>query len=109
MCSGKTALLWCLLLTATSKASAQNELPEPLRSGKFTWESSGPLVSPAQREDLCYSYKDPTVVQVDGRWHLFGTIRSERRSHQIEYLTFDDWSKANAAERHILKVSDAYF
>ena len=82
----------------------------PLLSGDFKWKSSPPLVAAAQRpEDPCVSIKDPTVVFHDGRWHLFCTIRSEKRTHQIEYLNFADWKEADQAPRHILKLHDGYF
>lgn len=81
-----------------------------LLAGEFRWTVGPPLVSPAERpSDPCYSVKDPTIVRYKDRWHLFCTIRSQKRSHQIEYLTFRDWKEANAAERHILTISDGYF
>jgi hypothetical protein len=49
------------------------------------------------------------VVFHGGRWHLFCTIRSKKRTHQVEYLSFAGWTKADSAPRHILKVSDGYF
>ena len=49
------------------------------------------------------------IVRFDNRWHLFCTIRSVRRSHQIEYLSFDDWPQANAATRHVLTITNGYF
>jgi hypothetical protein len=80
-----------------------------LLRGEFSWTCNAPLVSPARRPaDPCYSVKDPTLVRHDGRWHLFCTIRSEKRSHQIEYLTFEDWPKANGASRHILTLTNGY-
>ena len=83
---------------------------DPLVDDEFQWKSSPPLVAPAQRpDDPCVSIKDPTVVFHDGRWHLFCTIRSEKRSHQIEYLNFTDWKDADKAPRHILKLHDGYF
>src|SRR5204863_9963806 len=45
----------------------------------------------------------------EGRWHLFSTIRSKKRTHQIEYLSFEDWKKAEAAPRHILTFNSGYF
>jgi len=79
-------------------------------AGRFSWTVGPPLVSPAVRpDDPCDSIKDPTVVFYKGRWHLFCTIRSKVRTHQIEYLSFSDWKNANAAQRHILTVSDGYF
>ena len=79
-------------------------------SGDFRWKAGPPLIGPVERvDDPCYSIKDPTVVRFDDRWHLFCTIRSVKRTHQIEYLSFDKWENANAAERHVLKISDGYF
>lgn len=85
------------------------EEPAGLRP-PFHWALSEPLVRPFSRPaDPCTSIKDPTVVLHDGQLHLFCTIRSEKRSHQIEYLAFDDWQRADAAPRHILTLSDGYF
>jgi hypothetical protein len=82
----------------------------PLLSPPYRWDLSPPLVAPADRPgDPCHAIKDPTVVFHDGRWHLFCTIRSQKRTHQIEYLAFADWSKANDAKRHVLTVTDGYF
>jgi hypothetical protein len=81
-----------------------------LRNGEFSWTVGLPVLSPANRAaDPCYSVKDPTVVRYDGRWHLFCTIRSQQRSHQIEYTSFAEWSNAAKAKRHILTISDGYF
>jgi hypothetical protein len=83
---------------------------ESLHSGRFRWLATGPLVAPVDRpDDPCHSVKDPTVVRHDGRWHLFSTIRSLRRTHQIEYASFADWEDSDRAERHILTLTDGYF
>lgn len=74
------------------------------------WNLSWPVLSPRQRPgETCYSIKDPTVVFFNGRWHVFCSIRGKKRSHQIEYVSFDDWKKANSAPRHILQCRDGYF
>src|SRR5215212_1312642 len=99
-----------LLYVATTLAQPSAPNSDDVLSGDFRWTSSAPLVAPVERpQDPCYSVKDPTVVRFNGRWHLFCTIRSEKRSHQIEYCSFADWKDADAAERHILKLSDGYF
>src|SRR4051812_20008311 len=68
-------------------------------AGNFKWTCSAPLVAPVRREnDPCFSVKDPSIVYHDGRWHLFCTIRSKVRSHQIEYSSFAEWKDADAAE-----------
>jgi len=93
-----------LLLPSPTRAA-----DSPLATGEFLWNSTQPVVSPVKRADPCYSLKDPSIVRYNGRWHLFCTVRSEKRSHQIEYLSFDDWPNANAAERHLLSVTNGYF
>jgi len=81
-----------------------------MTSGQFAWVSSEPLVSPEKRpDDVCFSVKDPTVVFHGGKYHVFMTIRSEKRTHQIEYVSFADWQEADKAERHILKIHPGYF
>lgn len=78
--------------------------------GKFIWRCGPPVQSPAERpEDPCVSVKDPTIVRHNDRWHLFTTIRSEKRTHQIEYSSFADWKDAATAERHLLTIHPGYF
>jgi hypothetical protein len=82
----------------------------PIPHSEFSWTVGAPVVAPADRPtDPCYSIKDPTVVRYQDRWHLFCTIRSQKRSHQIEYLSFADWKDAAKAKRHILTITDGYF
>lgn len=111
--------LWMLCVLFAAAAGAE-QTPKPsqpggpsleaLRAGRFRWQSSGPLLAPATRpEDPCFSVKDPTVVRQGGRWHVFCTIRSKKRTHQIEYFSFADWKHTAQAERHILKLTDGYF
>ncbi len=102
---------WTLLFAAITCAvgTIAAEPADPLKP-PFRWTLLPPLISPADRpDDPCHAIKDPTVVFHDGKWHVFATIRSQKRTHQIEYLSFADWAKANDATRHILTVRDAYF
>lgn len=88
----------------------QPQAVQGLLGGRFKWKLGPPLVGPADRaEDPCHAIKDPSIVRYRGRWHLFCSIRSQKRSHQIEYLSFADWKDAHAATRHVLKLSDGYF
>lgn len=74
------------------------------------WTSTRPFIFPVDREDDHYfSIKDPSLVRHDGKWHLFCTIRGVERSHQIEYLSFEDWDDVETAERHVLELTDGYF
>ncbi|HVJ81002.1 MAG TPA: non-reducing end alpha-L-arabinofuranosidase family hydrolase [Planctomycetia bacterium] len=83
---------------------------EPLLAPPYRWKASGVLVASEKgREDPCHAIKDPTVVRHDGKWHVFATIRSKTRTHQIEYLAFEDWAKADGAKRHVLTFNPGYF
>jgi hypothetical protein len=85
-------------------------LGPPPPAPPFVWRVSAPLLAPAERpDDPCCSVKDPSVVYADGRWHVFCTIRSEKRTHQIEYLTFEDWEHTAEAKRTILTMHGGYF
>jgi hypothetical protein len=82
---------------------AKPGLSEAFQTGRFAWTTGGPLIGPARREsDPCHAIKDPTVVFHEGKWHVFCTIRSKVRTHQIEYLSFADWKGADRADRHTL-------
>jgi len=114
--STSTLLLIALLFYRPAFSAEQASPGNPsnavsnLLSGQFQWRCTEPLVSPvSRREDPCYSVKDPSVVYYQERWHLFCTIRSLKRTHQIEYLSFTDWKDAKAAPRHILTITNSYF
>jgi len=103
MLLGAAACFWAL--AARGGEMGERELP-----GKFEWVVGPPLVSPADRpDDPCHAIKDPTIVRYGGRWHLFCSIRSRTRTHQIEYLSFEDLEHADSAERHVLTFNDGYF
>jgi hypothetical protein len=89
---------------------ARRQAGEDLLAGRLRWAATGPLVGPVERPaDPCISVKDPSVVRHQDRWHLFCTIRSQKRTHQIEYLTFADWKDADKAPRHVLTLRPDYF
>src|SRR5262245_47093662 len=98
------------LVLGSSPEPAAQQAVDDLLAGRFRWVATGPQVGPAARpDDPCHGVKDPSVVRHDGRWHVFCTIRSRTRTHQIEYLSFPDWPAADRADRHVLKLTDGYF
>ncbi len=95
---------------AAADSSAAGRAADPFATGEFKWTMTDPVLGPAQRtDDPCFSVKDPSLVRFEERWHFFCTIRSVKRTHQIEYLSFDDWSRAAAAQRHVLTLTNGYF
>ena len=104
------ALTSLVMLAMSRMCWADGHQAADLLAGTFNWKVSEPLVAPIERpDDPCHSIKDPSIVFYQGQWHLFCSIRSQKRSHQIEYLSFSDWKDANAAQRHILRMHDGYF
>jgi len=100
---------WFIALAVASPIVAATQ-PSFLADGRFQWRCGPPVQSPLERtNDPCFSVKDPTIVRYQDRWHLFTTIRSEKRTHQIEYSSFADWKDAAAATRHILSFNPGYF
>ena len=77
---------------------------------EFSWSLAAPVLKPVDPpDDERFSVKDPTTVRFEGNWHLFYTVRSKKRSHQIEYITFKQWQDADRVERHVLNLSDGYY
>jgi hypothetical protein len=55
---------------------------EDLPAGRFRWSAGPPLLAPrAAADDAYYSVKDPSIVQHDGQWHMFCTVRGAKRTH----------------------------
>lgn len=109
-----TAAAWYPNALYSAEPSGGHPVPAGLDdflAGKFSWTASAPYIGPAKREsDPCHAIKDPSVVFHDGKWRVFCTIRSQKRTHQIEYLAFADWKDADKAERYTLdQVNDGFY
>ncbi|WP_327725858.1 non-reducing end alpha-L-arabinofuranosidase family hydrolase [Streptomyces europaeiscabiei] len=95
---------------ATKRADAQ---PADSRSpgaatalpSRFSWSSSGTLISP--KSDATHNIagiKDPTVVQYNGKYHVFASTAGAS-GYNLVYLNFSDWSQAGSATHHYLDRS----
>jgi endo-1,4-beta-xylanase len=90
----------CALLSIAVPAFAGGDAP------LFQWKSTAPLLLPkpdSGHESL--ALKDPTVVRVNGKYHVFMTTASERGGWEMAYTSFTDWSKAPAAPIAYLNLS----
>jgi hypothetical protein len=97
-------------LAQDPSAADRQRAIDNLLAGRFQWTISAPLISAANRpDDPCFAPKDPTVVRFQDRWHVFSTIRSQKRTHQIEHVAFADWQDADRAPRHVLALTEGYF
>jgi hypothetical protein len=72
---------------------------------RFTWSSSGALISP--KPDASHpeaGVKDPSVVYYNGKWHVFASVASAN-GYNLEYRSFTDWSQAGSARPYFLDRS----
>ncbi len=65
----------------------------------FLWEAGPVLVGPPSgKEPSTIAIKDPSIVEFEGRWHLFATTADKKGSWGMAYLNFKDWSLASKAK-----------
>jgi len=109
--AGFLALAGLLAVGAAAGGQAGGEAAvSDLLAGRVAWKVGPALLTPQDSAaDHHYSIKDPTIARYGDKWHLFCTIRGEKRSHLIEYITFADWAEADKAPRRALRVTDGYF
>jgi hypothetical protein len=96
----------------TTDRSWEMQFPRPIVNliyGRFAWKSSPCLIFPSRGDaDTTRGIKEPTAVFYQNKWHLFATARSEKPSHQIVYLSFDNWEQADKSPRTMLKLDPAH-
>jgi hypothetical protein len=73
----------------------------------FRWRSSGPLVAPKSPAGHNFvSIKDPSVVFWQNRFHIHATVFDQAvNGWNMVYLSFSDWSQANAASQYYMQDS----
>jgi hypothetical protein len=76
---------------------AATHAPGPAKT-TFSWTSSAPLISPQpDPSQTIYAVKDPSIVKVDGKYHVFMTTAGSA-GWGIAYTSFDKWSDAASAK-----------
>ncbi|RAL03110.1 putative alpha-L-arabinofuranosidase [Aspergillus ibericus CBS 121593] len=91
-----------LLLTSICSAAVSNDLYT--RSNlptSFEWDSSGILIAPKNDSRDIAGIKDPSIIQVDGTYHVFASTAKES-GYSLVYLNFTDFSDANSAPFYYL-------
>jgi len=64
----------------------------------FNWVSSPPLISPqADPGQTIYGVKDPSIVYVNGKYHVFMTTAGSS-GWGLAYTSFDKWPEASSAK-----------
>ena len=101
-----TLLLILLLTTITCNSPGENQL----LTGDFKWKTGGQIAAPVNTPgDSVYSIKDPSIVRYNDKYHLFCTIRGQKRSHAVIYLSFKDWKDAHSATQYLLPLHAGYY
>lgn len=87
---------------AVKQADTRSTRSTAALPSRFSWSSSGTLISP--KPDATHNIaglKDPTVVQYNGKYHVFASTASSS-GYNLVYLNFSDWSQAGSATHHYL-------
>ncbi|KAH6888427.1 glycosyl hydrolase family 62-domain-containing protein [Thelonectria olida] len=67
----------------------------------FKWSSTQALVAPKSDGRNIAGIKDPTIVEIDGTYHVFASTAQES-GYNLVYFSFTDFSKAGSAKFHYL-------
>src|SRR5262245_28710679 len=97
----RAQLLFSLVFCLVTLVGAQDTQP-PL--GRIAWTSDGEILRidytklPDSVDNPWLAVKDPSIVQHDGRWHLFCTLRKTNGGDgkppgyiRVGYMNFADW------------------
>ncbi|TWT70019.1 non-reducing end alpha-L-arabinofuranosidase family hydrolase [Crateriforma conspicua] len=85
--------------------------------GRFHWHVGKPILSvdqdllPDLPDHRWVAVKDPSVVRHDGHWHLFCTLRNDKKGDgriRIGYLKFSQWEQAKSSEWSVLDLTLDY-
>ncbi|MFD5743591.1 non-reducing end alpha-L-arabinofuranosidase family hydrolase [Streptomyces massasporeus] len=90
---------------ATKRADGPSPRSAAALPSRFSWSSGGTLISP--KPDATHNIagiKDPTVVQYNGKYHVFASTASSS-GYNLVYLNFSDWSQAGSATHQYLDRS----
>jgi hypothetical protein len=92
-----------LLTLAAFIAPAALATPEAPTLAPLAWTSTGPLINPVpDAQHPIIAMKDPTVVQANGRWHVYATTANTHSQWSMAYLSFKTWEEAPAAKPYYL-------
>jgi len=70
----------------------------------FKWNSTGPLVGPKNDSRSIAGIKDPSIVEINGTYHVFAST-AQKAGYSLVYFNFTDFSKAGDAPFYYLDQS----
>ncbi|QPH02528.1 hypothetical protein C2857_006739 [Epichloe festucae Fl1] len=95
------SLAWVVAAAAASAGSSSSVAPRASIPNKFSWTSTGPLISAKSDGRGIRGIKDPSVVHYGGKYHVFASTVQDAGSSLV-YLSFTDWAQAQHATFHYL-------
>ncbi|MGA2499452.1 MAG: non-reducing end alpha-L-arabinofuranosidase family hydrolase, partial [Tepidisphaeraceae bacterium] len=75
-----------------------------LLRGNFSWTIGGPLLWAEQDDPDTASLRQPTTVQLQGRWHMFMVTGKPGRPHRIEHVAGAKLEALQSAGRTVLNL-----
>ena len=84
--------------------SSSRQTPSGSLPKSFQWTSTGPLVAPMNDTRKIAGIKDPSVVLINGTYHVFASTAKEE-GYSLVYLSFTDFDSAHLATQHYLDQS----
>jgi len=100
------AALWAGAASAVpaTKPRSCSTPNKPVLPNSFKWTSTGALIGPKDDGRNLAGIKDPTIVQVNGTYHVFAsTAKSE--GYNLVYLNFTSFAAASSAPFYYLDQS----
>jgi hypothetical protein len=103
------ALLSGSLLLPMASLGQNDAKEKPVLKTPLKWTASDVMVKPVSDEThTIVSVKDPTIVQYDGKWHIYATAYStSARTWSMVYLNFEKWEDAPKAKLTYIDVNPA--
>lgn len=92
-------LAWAVAAAASAISSSVE--PRADIPTKFSWTSTGPLISAKNDGRGIKGIKDPSVVFHGGKYHVFASTVQDSGASLV-YLSFADWAEAQQATFHYL-------
>ncbi|KAK4119759.1 glycoside hydrolase family 62 protein [Parathielavia appendiculata] len=97
----------CAASVSASPASKSSALVTRQKASlphSFKWSSTAPLVGPKDDGREIAALKDPSIVEIDGTYHVFAST-AKADGYNLVYFNFTDFSKANSAHFFYLDQS----
>ena len=100
------AAVWCAAAVIGSPVTMDSrQAAAPGLQSTYKWTSTGPLIGPKNDTRGLAGIKDPSIVEINGTYHVFASTAHGVDGYNLVYLSFTDFAKAGEATFHYLDQS----